>query len=184
MSQLQKKFQKEISAQLGKELGLKNIMAVPKISKVVLNIGLSRAVSDKQWIDIAKSILVRITGQQPLETKAKKSISNFKIRQGMVIGAKVTLRGARMYDFLERLINATLPRLRDFYGLDTRQGFDGQGSYTMGFKEHIIFPEIGLDDVDKVHGLQVTIATTAKDPKSTLALLRAVGFPFKKDKKK
>ncbi|PWB38418.1 MAG: 50S ribosomal protein L5 [Parcubacteria group bacterium] len=184
MSTLLEKYQKSIRPQLSKELGLKNLLAVPKASKVVINIGLSRAVADKQWIEIARSILERISGQKPVETKARKSISNFKIREGMVIGSKVTLRGKRMYDFLEKLTNSAMPRLRDFFGLDTRKGFDGRGNYIIGFKEHIVFPEIGMDDVDKVHGLEVAINTTAKNNQQALALLRALGFPFKQDKKK
>ncbi len=184
MAKLAEKYKKTIPTKLSKDLGIANLMAVPKVSKVVLNIGLSKAVADKQWLEIAKSILARISGQKPLENKARKSISNFKIRQGMVIGAKVTLRGHRMYDFLEKLTNSAIPRLRDFFGLDTRKGFDGQGNYTLGFKEHIIFPEIGMDDVDKIHGLEVTIVTTAKNNQDALALLRALGFPFKQDKKK
>ena len=178
------KYKKELRAKLKDELGLKNIMAVPKVEKVVLNIGIGKATQDKQWIELASSILERISGQKPVLTKARKSISNFKLRQGMVVGAKVTLRGQRMYDFLERLINVALPRLRDFYGLDLKKGFDHHGNYTLGFKEHIIFPEIGMDDVERIHGLEVTIATSAKNDQETLALLRALGFPFKKTNKK
>jgi len=184
MLKLAEKYKKDLRPKLGKELGLDNLMAVPRVAKVVLNIGLSKAVADKQWIDIAQSILTRISGQKPVETKARKSISNFKIREGMVIGAKVTLRGARMYDFLEKLVNSAIPRLRDFYGLDAKKGFDGGGNYTLGLKEHIVFPEIGMDDVDKIHGLEVAVVTTARDNRSALALLRALGFPFKQDKKK
>lgn len=184
MATLAEKYKKTIRPQLRKDLDLVNLMAVPAVSKVVINIGLSKAVADKQWLDIAKSILARISGQKPLENKARKSISNFKIRQGMVIGVKVTLRGRRMYDFLEKLTNSSIPRLRDFFGLDTKKGFDGRGNYTLGLKEHIIFPEIGMDDVDKVHGLEVTIVTTAKNNQDALVLLRALGFPFKQDKKK
>lgn len=182
MIRLADKYKKEVRAQLKDELGLANIMAVPKIEKVVINIGIGRASQDKQWIEIAKSILERISGQKPIEIKARKAISNFKIREGMVIGTKVTLRGQRMYDFLDRLVNSTIPRFRDFYGLDPKKGLDGNGNYTMGFKEHIVFPEIGMDDVEKTHGLEVTVVTSAKDNKSTLALLRGLGFPFKKDK--
>lgn len=182
MNKLKVKYQKELRPKLQKELALDNIMAVPKVSKVVLNIGLGKASQDKQWVEFGASILSRITGQKPVITKARKSISNFKIREGMPIGAKVTLRGDRMYDFLERLINITIPRLRDFYGLDSKHGFDNNGNYTLGFKEHIVFPEIGLEDVDKVHGLELTISTTAKSKNDALALLLALGFPFKKNK--
>ena len=180
MSKLAEQFKKTIQPNLMKELGLENIMAVPKVEKVVINIGLGKAVQDKQWIELAKSILERISGQKPMETKARKSISNFKIREGMVVGSKVTLRGVRMYDFLEKMVNVAMPRFRDFYGLDPKKGFDGQGNYTLGLKEHIAFPEIGMDDVEKVHGLEVTFATSAKDNKSALSLLTALGFPFKK----
>jgi len=183
MNILADKYKKEVRKQLKEELGLSNIMAVPKIDKVVLNIGIGRAVADKQWLEIADSILARISGQKPLQNKAKKSISNFKIRQGMVVGTKVTLRGNQMYDFLYKLINSTIPRFRDFYGLDIKKGFDGKGNYTMGFKEHIVFPEIGMDDVEKIHGLEVSIVTSAKNDKQALALLRAIGFPFTKSKK-
>ena len=182
MTRLVDKYKKEVRAQLKDELGLKNIMAVPKVEKVVINIGIGKASQDKQWIEIAKSILERITGQRPVQIKAKKAISNFKLRQGMIVGTKVTLRGQRMYDFLDKLVNSTIPRFGDFYGLELKKGFDGNGNFTMGFREHIVFPEIGMDDVEKVHGLEVTIVTTAKDNKSTLALLRGMGFPFKKDK--
>jgi len=183
MNKLLEKYNKEVRPQLKKDLGLDNIMAVPKVEKIVINIGVSKAVADKQWIDFANSILSRISGQKPVTTKARKSISNFKIRQGMVIGTKVTLRGARMYDFLEKLINITIPRLRDFYGFDPKKGFDKNGNYTIGFKEHIVFPEIGMEDVEKVHGLEVTIVTTAKNPEASMVLLSALGFPFKKSKK-
>jgi large subunit ribosomal protein L5 len=183
MSRLADKYKKDLRGQLQKTLELKNIMAVPKVEKVVLNIGIGKATQDKQWIELATSILERITGQKPVTTKAKKSISNFKVREGMVVGAKVTLRGEKMYDFLDKLVNVTLPRLRDFFGLEIKKGFDKHGNYTIGFKEHIVFPEIGMDDVEKVHGLEVTVATSAKNDPEALALLKALGFPFKKDKK-
>lgn len=183
MKGLKELYNKEIKAKLQKELGLTNVMATPKVLKVSINIGLSHAIQNKQWIEIAQSILERISGQKPVLTKAKKSISNFKIRQGMVVGAKVTLRGQRMYDFIERFVVSALPRLRDFHGLDVKKGFDGYGNYTLGFKEHIIFPEIGMEDVDKVHGLEVTFATSAQNNHDVLALLTHLGFPFKKNKK-
>jgi len=183
MNKLAEQYKGKISLKLKDELKLGNIMAVPKVQKVVINIGFGKLAQDKQWVELSGSILERISGQKPIFTKSKKSISNFKIRQGMVIGAKVTLHGARMYDFLDKLVNSTLPRLRDFYGLDLKKGFDHHGNYTLGFKEHIFFPEISMDDVDKIHGLEVTIVTSAKDDKQTLTLLRAFGFPFKKDKK-
>ncbi|MDD5749213.1 MAG: 50S ribosomal protein L5 [Patescibacteria group bacterium] len=184
MNKLAQKYKKELRAKLKEELGLSNIMAVPQVEKVVLNIGLGKSLTDKQWVDLANSILERISGQKPVNTKARKAISNFKIREGMVVGSKVTLRGQRMYDFLEKLVNITLPRLRDFYGLDPKKGFDKLGNYTIGFKEHIVFPEIGLADVEKTHGLEVTVVSTAKDKAQALALLTALGFPFKKEAKK
>ncbi|MCB9802508.1 50S ribosomal protein L5 [Candidatus Nomurabacteria bacterium] len=183
MKGLKELYNKEIKAKLKEELALGNLMSVPKMQKVSINIGLSRAAQNKEWIEIGKSILERISGQKPVLTKAKKSISNFKIREGMVVGAKVTLRGQRMYDFIDRFVNSTLPRMRDFHGLDFKKGFDGNGNYTIGFKEHIIFPEIGMEDVDRTHGLEVTFNTSAKKNDHTLALLRAFGFPFKKNKK-
>ncbi len=183
MNKLAEKYNKTIKLQLLKDLDFKNTMAVPKVEKVVLNIGLGKAVNDKQWVEIAQSILERITGQKSVTTKARKSISNFKIREGMVVGVKVTLHGDRMYDFLEKMVNSTIPRFRDFYGLDPKKGFDKNGNYIMGLKEHIVFPEIGMDDVEKVHGLEIAIVTSAKDKKEALALLTALGFPFKKNKK-
>ena len=183
MNILAEKYKKEIRPSLQKELELDNIMAVPKLDKVVINIGIGKATQDKQWIELSKSILERITGQKPVSTKAKKSISNFKVREGMVVGTKVTLRGERMYDFLYKLVNSSIPRFRDFYGLEIKKGFDGNGNYTLGLKEHIVFPEIGMDDVEKIHGLEITVVTSAKNNQQALALLRAVGFPFKKNKK-
>src|SRR3989339_1233066 len=183
MSRLADKYKKDLKPQLAKTLGLKNLMAAPKVEKVVLNIGIGKATQDKQWIDLATSILGRITGQKAVTTKSRKSISNFKVRKGMVVGAKVTLRGEKMYDFLDKLVNITIPRLRDFFGLDPHKGFDEHGNFTIGFKEHIVFPEIGMEDVDKVHPLELTVATSAHDAKQAFALLSSLGFPFKKNKK-
>ncbi len=183
MNKLLEKFNKELKHNLKKELGIKNIMSVPKIEKIIVNIGLGKAIQDKKWIKLAENILERISGQKPMLTKARRSISNFKIREGNIVGAKVTLRGERMYDFLEKLINSAIPRFKDFYGLDLKKGFDGNGNYTIGLKEHIVFPEIGIDDIDKVHGLETTIVTSAKDNKQALILLKNLGFPFKKSKK-
>ena len=183
MNKLDIKFKKKIRLKLKKELGIKNIMAVPKVEKVIINIGLGKAIQDKKWVEIAEGILTKISGQKPVMTKARLSISNFKIREGNIIGAKVTLRGQRMYDFLEKLIHSALPRFKDFYGLNPQKGFDGHGNYTLGLKEHIVFPEIGMDDIDKVHGLEITIVTSAEDNKQGLALLKVLGFPFKKNKK-
>jgi large subunit ribosomal protein L5 len=183
MKGLAEQFNKTLRPKLKDELGCKNIMAVPRVAKIVINIGLGKAAQNKQWLEIATSILERISGQKPILTKARKSISNFKIREGMVVGAKISLRGQRMYDFLEKLIHVTFPRLRDFHGLEVKKGFDKHGNYTIGFKEHIVFPEIGMEDVENVHGLEVTISTTAKDDQQALALLKLLGFPFKKTKK-
>lgn len=183
MTKLAEKFKKEIRPALQKELGLDNIMATPKIEKVVINIGIGKkATQDKQVVEFANSILERITGQKPVNTKAKKSISNFKVREGMIVGSKVTLRGDRMYDFIDRLVNITIPRFRDFFGLDTKKGFDKNGNYIMGLREHIVFPEIGMEDVERVYGLEICFTTSAKNKDQSLALLRAFGFPFKKDK--
>lgn len=180
MKGLAEQFNRKLRPKLKEELGYSNIMAVPEVTKVVINIGLGKVAQNKQWLEIAVSILERISGQKPVLTKARKSISNFKIREGMVVGAKVNLRGQRMYDFLEKLINVTLPRLRDFHGLELEKGFDQHGNYTIGFREHIVFPEIGMEDVENIHGLEVTVSTTAKDAGQTLALLKLLGFPFKK----
>jgi len=182
MKTLQETYKKNVVPQLRKELHLTNDLSVPTITKVVLNIGLSKGLTDKKYIDIAEKTLTRITGQKPVFTKAKKSISNFKIREGMVVGAMVTLRGSRMFDFLQKLIHISFPRMRDFHGLETEKGFDEHGNFSFGFKEHIIFPEIASDEVENIHGLEITIRTTAGDKERALALLRSLGFPFKKDK--
>ena len=181
MAHLKEHYTKKIVPHLQKELGRTNILAVPRVEKVVVNVGLSKALQDKKYIDIAVRTLTRITGQKPVLTKAKKSISNFKIREGMVVGAVVTLRGDRMYDFIERLVHVAFPRLRDFHGLDTDKGFDDNGNYSIGFKEHIIFPEIASDEVENIHGLEIAIKTTATNKKETLMLLKGFGFPFKKE---
>lgn len=179
MSQLQAQFKDKLAPQLMKDLGLDNAMAVPRVRKVVLNVGLGKSLTDKSFIDVAVDTLTRISGQKPVLTKAKKSISNFKIREGMVVGAKVTLRGERMYDFLERLVKLTLPNIRDFQGLNPKKGFDGNGNYILGIREHIAFPEIKSDEVEKLHGLEVSINTTAENDEQCLALLKSLGFPFK-----
>ena len=174
---LKEHYKKSVVPALRQAFGYKNAHAVPTVTKVTLNIGLSRGLKDAKFLDTAESTLRRITGQAPVKTKARKSIANFKIREGMVIGMKVTLRGARQWDFLEKLIKVSIPRMRDFRGLSD-DGFDGQGNYTMGFKEHIAFPEIRSDEIEVIHGLQVTIGTTAKSKPEALALLKALGMPF------
>ena len=180
-SRLHKKFIKEIVPALKKQLDLENLMQVPRLVKVVINVGYGRNVKEQAFIDNVENTLKAITGQKPMHNKSKKSISNFKIREGMPIGASVILRGKRMYDFIDKLVSVTLPRVRDFRGLSPKS-IDGHGNYTLGFKEHLAFPEIKADAVDKIHGLEVVINTSAKDKESGLALLEKLGFPFQKDK--
>ena len=163
---------------LKEEFGYANVMDVPKIEKVILNVGYGRHVKDKAFIDMVEKTLTVITGQKPLHNKSKKSISNFKIREGMNIGVSVTLRGKVMYDFLYRFIHLTLPRVRDFRGLKNTC-FDGNGNCTIGMKEHIAFPEVSIGSVDKIHGLEIILTTTAKNDKEGLSLLTKLGFPFK-----
>lgn len=172
-------YKKEIVPAVQKELGLKNVMQVPKITKVVINAGIGRFVKEANFIDNVEKTLAKITGQKPVRTKAKKAISNFKIRQGQEIGVVVTLRGPRMYHFLEKLLRVTFPRVRDFHGISDK-AFDRQGNFTIGFKENIAFPEVKLEEIEKIHGLQVVINTTAKDKVAGRALLTHLGFPFTK----
>ena len=179
MTRLHKHYQAIVVPQLMKELGLNNPMQVPRIEKITVNIGVGEAVADKKLIDNAVGDLVKITGQKPLVCKSRKSIATFKLRAGLPIGAKVKLRGARMYEFLDRLISIAMPRIRDFRGVSTRS-FDGHGNYNFGVKEQIIFPEIQYDQVDKVRGMDITITTTATDDKGGKALLSAFNFPFRK----
>lgn len=160
----------------------KNRLAAPRLLKVVLNVGLGQGLKDKEYCETAKATLARISGQKPVETKSRKSISNFKIRQGMVIGVKVTLRGAKMWDFVEKLVKITLPRVRDFQGLSLK-GFDGQGNFSIGFKEYLAFPEVSSDEIERQHGLEITISTSAKNRKEGEELLQLLGFPFKKEEK-
>lgn len=179
MENLGLRYNTKIKSELEKELGIKNIYAVPRLSKIVVNMGIKDALADKKNIDNAMDILAQITGQKPKVNKAKKSISTFKLREGDKIGAMVTLRGKRMYDFYEKLVGIVLPRIRDFRGVSTKS-FDGRGNYSLGFSESIMFPEIDPSKVVKVQGIEVTIVTTAKDNKEAEALLRALGMPFKK----
>lgn len=174
------KYKKEVMPALKKTFGYKNEMAIPKITKVVVNVGAGRQSKEKEAIDRIADSLSRITGQKPILTKAKKAVSAFKTRQGMIIGAAVTLRGQRMHDFLEKLINISFPRVRDFRGLSEKQ-VDKQGNLTIGFKENLAFPEIESDEMGNVHGLEVCVATTAKNREKGLELFRLLGFPFKKD---
>src|SRR3989338_9988941 len=176
---LYEKYKKEVVPALQKELGFKNAMQAPKIKKVILNAGIGRFVKEARYIDNVENTLSKISGQKPMRTKSKKSISNFKIREGMEIGVAVTLRGTRMYQFLEKLVSITLPRVRDFRGL-SEKSFDRNGNYTIGFKENLAFPEIKAEDIEKVHGLQITINTNAKNKAEGKALLTHMGFPFVK----
>jgi large subunit ribosomal protein L5 len=177
-ARMREKFEKEIRPALMKEFELKNPMAVPKVEKVVVNMGVGEATQNAKLLDPAAAELGQITGQRPVITKAKKSIAAFKVREGMPIGAMVTLRGDRMYEFLDRLINVALPRVRDFRGVSTKS-FDGRGNYTLGLRDQLIFPEIDYAKVDKQKGMNVTIVTTAKSDDQARALLRGMGMPFK-----
>jgi len=175
---LKEHYKTNVVSELKEKLNLESVMAVPKVMKVTLNMGVGEAMNDKKILERAVEDMTLIAGQKPLVTKARKSVANFKIRDGMPIGCKVTLRGDRMYDFLQRLIGIAIPRERDFRGLETKS-FDGRGNYSMGIKEHIIFPEIDYDKVDKIRGMDICISTSAKDDESGEALLRAMKFPFK-----
>ena len=177
---LKERYDTEIRAQLKDELGLSSIMQVPKIAKITLNMGVGEAKTDAKQLDAAIEELTTIAGQRAQVRKARKSVAQFKIREGMPIGAKVTLRGARMYEFLDRLISIALPRIRDFRGLNPGS-FDGRGNYSLGLREQLIFPEINYDDIQQVRGLDVTITTTAETDDHARALLRAIGLPFSGD---
>ena len=176
---LRTKYQEEIIPALHKKFEYKSIMQVPRLTKIVLSQGVGRAVADKKLVDIAVDELTTITGQKAVATKAKKSISNFKLRDGMPIGAKVTLRGERMYEFLERFISVSMPRIRDFKGINPK-GFDGRGNFNLGITEQIIFPEIDIDKVNQISGMDITFVTTADTDAEGLELLKAFGMPFKK----
>jgi large subunit ribosomal protein L5 len=178
MIPLKEYYTSTVVPDLKERLGLSSIMSVPKVTKVTLNMGVGEAMNDKKLLEKAVEDLTLIAGQKPLVTKARKSVANFKLRDGMAIGCKVTLRGDRMYEFLQRLIGIAIPRERDFRGLEVKS-FDGRGNFTMGVKEHIIFPEIDYDKVDKIRGMDISITTSAQDDASGEALLRAMKFPFK-----
>ncbi len=175
---LQKKYKEEIVAKLMKDFGFKSVMQVPVLEKITINQGMGQATQDKKLIEVAQQELTLITGQKAMLTYSRKDISNFKLRKGMPIGVKVTLRGARMYEFLERLIAVSLPRIRDFKGIN--QKLDGRGNYTLGVKEQIIFPEIDIDKITKVLGMEITFTTSTEKDEEALALLREFGLPFKK----
>ncbi len=172
-------FKSNIVGKLKDEFKLKNALAVPKMTKIVVNVGVGEAVADKKVLDDITNNIAAITGQRPIMTYARKSISNFKLREGMPIGCKVTLRGRIMYEFLDRLINLALPRTRDFQGVSDK-GFDGRGNYTMGITEHSIFPEIDTDNLDRIHGMDISIVTTASNDEQAYQLLKHFGMPFVK----
>ncbi len=179
MARLQQFYRETVVPRLRTDLKIDNPMQVPRITKITVNMGVGEAVADRKMMDAAVTDLTKITGQNPLVTKSRKAIASFKLRAGLAVGAKVTLRGARMYEFLDRLINIAMPRIRDFRGVSPRS-FDGRGNYSLGVKEQIIFPEIQYDQVDQVRGMDITITTTAVDNRQGRALLEAFNFPFRK----
>jgi len=179
MARLQEFYRTTVVPKLMSELKLANVMQVPRISKITVNMGVGEAVADRKIIDAAAADMAKITGQKAQICKAKKAIATFKVREGLPIGCKVTLRGPRMYEFLDRLISVAMPRIRDFRGISPR-GFDGRGNYSMGVREQIIFPEIQYDQIDQLRGMDITITTTARDNKHGRALLDAFNFPFRK----
>jgi large subunit ribosomal protein L5 len=178
LPRLQERYRQEIVPALSKEFSFDNVMQVPRVTKIVLNIGLGEALQNAKAIDAAVADLTAIAGQKPVVTRAKKSVANFKLREGQAIGAMVTLRGARMYEFLDRLINVALPRIRDFRGVN-RRSFDGRGNYSIGLREQIMFPEIEYDKVDKLRGLEISIVTSARNDAEGYALLKQFGMPFR-----
>jgi large subunit ribosomal protein L5 len=180
MNRMQEQYQKDVAPALFKTFNFKNVMQVPRIEKVVVNIGLGEAMADPKVLEAAISDLTQIVGQKPVMTKSRKSIANFKLREGVVIGTKVTLRGDRMWAFLDRLVNVALPRVRDFRGVSA-DAFDGRGNYTLGLRDQLIFPEIEYDKIDKLRGMEVTIVTSAKTDDQARALLQLLGMPFKKE---
>ena len=179
MNRMQEKYNEEVVPALRKAFDFKNIMQVPRIDKVVVNIGMGEALDNPKSLESAVSDLTTITGQKPVMTKARKSIANFKLREGRLIGTKVTLRGNRMWSFLDRLMNTALPRVRDFRGVSAN-AFDGRGNYTLGLRDQLIFPEIEYDKIDKLRGMEVTIVTTAKNDDQARVMLQLLGMPFSK----
>ena len=180
MSRLKEKYQKEVVPALTKEFGYKNVMAIPKIEKVVVNMGLGEATGNAKIVDTGADELGRVTGQKPVVTRAKKSIAQFKVRKGQPIGTMVTLRGERMWDFLDRLMSIALPRVRDFKGVSPK-GFDGRGNYTLGLRDQLLFPEIDYMKVDKARGMNVSVVTTAKTDEEARKLLQFMGMPFRQN---
>ncbi len=180
MNKMLERYQTEVVPSLQKAFNYRNIMEVPRIQKVVVNIGLGEAMDNAKALEAAVSDLTTITGQKPIQTKARKSIANFKLREGRIIGAKVTLRGERMWAFLDRLMNIALPRVRDFRGVSP-DAFDGRGNYTLGLRDQLIFPEIEYDKIDKLRGMEITIVTTARNDEHSRAMLKFLGMPFRKE---
>jgi len=178
VSELRQRYQEKVIPAMMDKFGYRNVMEVPRLEKVVINVGLGEAIQNPKAIDAAIEDIRTITGQQPVVTRAKKSVAAFKVRQGMRIGVKVTLRGDRMYDFVERLISVALPRVRDFRGISP-WSFDGRGNYTLGLKEQLIFPEVNYDKIDKVRGMEITLVTTAENDEEAREMLRLMGMPFK-----
>lgn len=179
MSVLANEYKEEILPQLMEKFNYNNVMEAPKLEKIVVNVGLGDAKEDTKLLDTVVDEIARITGQSPTVTRAKKSIANFKIREGMPVGVKVTLRGEQMHEFLYKLINVTMPRIRDFRGVSPKS-FDGRGNYSLGISEHTVFPEINIDDVDNVHGMEITIVTSAENDEEAFELLSLMGMPYKK----
>ena len=177
-ARLKQRYQKEVGPAIAKEFGIKNPMAIPRLEKIVINMGMGEAIANAKILDTASDELKAVSGQKPVVTKAKKSIASFKLRQGMPIGAMVTLRGDRMYEFLDRLVSVALPRVRDFRGVSPK-AFDGRGNYTIGVREQLIFPEIDFNKVDKLRGMNISIVTTARTDELARALLKALGMPFR-----
>jgi large subunit ribosomal protein L5 len=175
---LKQRYQKDVAPAIAKEFAIKNPMAIPRLEKIVLNMGMGEAIANAKVLDTAVAELTSIVGQKPVITKAKKSIASFKLRQGMPIGVMVTLRGERMYEFFDRLVSVALPRVRDFRGVSPK-AFDGRGNYTIGIREQLIFPEIDFNKVDKLRGMNISIVTTARNDEQARALLKALGMPFR-----
>lgn len=177
MNKMQERYNKEVAPALLKSFGFKNVMQVPRLEKIVVNIGLGEALDNPKALEAAVTDLTAVTGQKPVQTKARKSIANFKLREGRLIGTKVTLRGPRMWAFFDRLVNIALPRVRDFRGISPNS-FDGRGNYTLGLKDQLVFPEIEYDKIDKLRGMEITIVTSAQNDDEARALLRQLGMPF------
>jgi large subunit ribosomal protein L5 len=179
-ARLRERYQKDVAPAIAREFGIKNPMAIPRLEKIVVNMGMGEAIANAKILDTAADELRAITGQKPVITKAKKSIASFKLRQGMPIGVMVTLRGDRMYEFLDRLVSVALPRVRDFRGVSPK-AFDGRGNYTIGVREQLIFPEIDFNKVDKLRGMNISIVTTARNDELARSLLKGLGMPFRQN---